>query len=244
MRDKYVYPYSAAEAKQLGELDDWRASHKLNKECAEAIDRAVREGFDGMHLPGDIAENACCEFGLERVRWVLANTVQHADWDGRYRPQNKKWAESVNIPRNNQNGHTTEFVLKSHPELVNGLVNQYRRYYDSLGLFDRSHCESEAEGEIDYTGKIVVLDPNILKDEYKTPKDQLFFAESGFGCSPNSRGRKVFGHFLKGDEQAYYRRHEILGVLKNEHLPDWAREKLNTQTADPAEEQVGGITLQ
>lgn len=77
-----------------------------------------------------------------------------------------------------------------------------------------------------FEGKVLVLKPTILKDEYKTPDFQLILAESGFGCSPTARGRAVYGQFLKDGEETVYNRQDFIGVLKDEHLPDWAREKL------------------
>ena len=242
MADKNVYPYSSSEAKRLGELDEWRASHKANIECAAAIDKAVRDGFDGMNLPGDIAENACSEFGIDRVRWVLANTVQQADWDGRYRPNNKEWAKQTFIPRNKENDNTTDFVLQSHPELVNGLVNQYRRFYDSLHLFDSSHCIAGSR-DMDYKGRVLILKPEILRDECKTPTDQLFYANvGGFGCTPGNHG-KVMGEFLSDGESTNYHRDDFLGIIDDRYLPDWAKEKLE-QLSAPSEDEDSGMTMQ
>lgn len=234
-RDKYVYPYSFEEAKRLGEIAEWRKSFKLNQECSAAIDNAVRETFDGMHLDSDIAQNACREFGIERVKWVLANTLQHADWDGRYRPQNKEWAKETYISRNKNNDTTTSFVLRSHPEIVNGLADQFRKYYDSLNLYNRSHCRENSSGE-DFTGQLLVLKPEILKDECKTPEDQLFYAENGFGCSPGSHG-KVMGEFLIDGEETSFHRDDFLGIVKDEFLPEWAAEKL--AELQPSEQNDG-----
>lgn len=241
MRDKYVYLYSVTEAKRLGELNLWRDSHKLNKECAEAIDKSIREGFDGMHLKGNIAENACREFGIERVKWVLANTVQQGDYDGRYRPHNKEWAKETYIPRNKENDVTTEYILKSHPEIVNGLVDQYHRYYKSLNLFDKSHCQAGSI-DMDYKGELLVLKPTILKDECKTPKDQLFYANvGGFGCSPGSHG-KVMGEFLSDGEKTNFHRDDFIGIIKEECIPEWAADRLNEIQIDNLNE--GGIMLE
>lgn len=242
MADKYVYPYSSAEAKRLGELDAWRASHKANKECAAAIDKAVREGFDGMHLSGDIAENTCREYGIDRIRWVLANTVQHAEWDGRYRPHNKEWAKQIYIPRNKENDNTTEFILQSHPEIVNGLIDQYRRFYDSLKLLDNSHC-APGSRDMDYQGKVLISKPEILKDECKTPTDQLFYANvGGFGCTPGNYG-KVMGEFLSDGEKTNFHRDDFLGIIDEQYLPDWAKEKLE-ELSSPTEDEDFGMTMQ
>ncbi len=97
--------------------------------------------------------------------------------------------------------------------------------------------------DVDYTGKIVVIAPQYLKDEYKTPEDQLFLATGGFGCSPHARGRKVFGQFLKDGEETCFYREDIIGVLREEHLPEWAEERLQ-EMQETEEKQSGGIVIQ
>ena len=93
----------------------------------------------------------------------------------------------------------------------------------------------------------MVLDPSILKDECKTPQDQLFFAESGNGCRPNSIGTKVFGFHVSDGEKGYYRRTDFIGALNEKYVPEWAKE--NTQkyleADEPADEpdEDGGMTM-
>ena len=50
MNDTYLYPYSSAEARDRKELPLWRESHKANIACRNAIEDAIRQSFDGMHL--------------------------------------------------------------------------------------------------------------------------------------------------------------------------------------------------
>ena len=42
----------------------------------------------------------------------------------------------------------------------------------------------------------------------------------------------MFGEFLKDGERTHYLRDEIIGVLKDEHLPAWAEEKLHGVSED------------
>lgn len=37
------------------------------------------------------------QFGAERVLYVLANTIQQKEWDGRFTYPNKEWAKTVSI---------------------------------------------------------------------------------------------------------------------------------------------------
>lgn len=233
-----LYRYSLEEAVRWNERDLWRESHKENCSCARAIEEAIKDGYHDNHLDGDIAKAVIERFGYDRVNWVLANTVRENMQDGRFSEDNKKWARTFHVPRDENRWH---FSVSAHPGLANLFIDQARQAWQELGLFDFSHCESEQDGEIDYTGKVVAIRPDILKDQYKTPDDQLFLAEGGFGCHPNSRGRKVFGQFLKDGEETYYQRSELIGVVKDEHLPEWAKQKLSEMTASP--EETEGITM-
>ena len=82
---------------------------------------------------------------------------------------------------------------------------------------------------------MVAIRPDILRDEYKTPADQLFYAMSGFGCKGNSLGRKVFGTLLKDDEYCTFLRGDIIGVIKLELIPDWANKKVAELTSEQEE---------
>ena len=42
-----------------------------------------------------------------------------------------------------------------------------------LGMFGQKQCEPEPE-KLDYTGKVLVLLPNTLKEEYWSPENQLW----------------------------------------------------------------------
>ena len=46
--ETYLYPYSAGEAQDRGELALWRASHQANIACKKAIERAIRNHHMGV----------------------------------------------------------------------------------------------------------------------------------------------------------------------------------------------------
>lgn len=52
---KPLYRKALELARALGELPQWRESRKENIACARAIDKAIAEGYDGMHLQEGIA---------------------------------------------------------------------------------------------------------------------------------------------------------------------------------------------
>ena len=216
---KCVYLWSLQEAQKLNEVDLWRESYKENCTCARAIEQCIDENYADNRLNTDAAKGIIDRFGFNRVNWVLANTIQRKDFDGRISQANKEWAKGFYIPNDDIRWH---YEVSSHPGLTDLFANRVRQEWQSLGLLDRSHCSEEA----DYEGKLLALKPSTLKDEYKTPDFQLFFATSGFGCDPTKIGTAVYGFFLKDDEHTHFRRSDFIGVVKDECIPEWAQEKL------------------
>ncbi|NLV51609.1 MAG: DUF3849 domain-containing protein [Clostridiales bacterium] len=241
MNEAYLYPYSADEARRLGEINEWRESYRLNKACKGAIEEAIRNNFDGMHLNADCAKSVIEEYGFKRVNYVLANTVQRLDWDGRFSDANKEWAKGSYIPHDKE--HNRDFVVGSHPAVLDGFINQARRAYDALGLFEHGQCEADSR-ERDYEGKVLVLSPNILKERAWSGENQLWLATGGFGCNPDSSGRAVFATCLSDGEKTRWNRSDFVGILKDEHLPEWAREKLEQLTAQQNDaQQMNGMEM-
>lgn len=66
----YLYMNSAAEAKRYDELDRWRESYKVNVACKKAIEEAIRQDFDGMHLKEGCVQRVISEYGFKRMEWV------------------------------------------------------------------------------------------------------------------------------------------------------------------------------
>ena len=68
MRETYLYPYSAEEACQRGEQSLWRASYLENIDCKDAIQKAVRQHYDGAHLDKECLTEVIQEFGYSDSR--------------------------------------------------------------------------------------------------------------------------------------------------------------------------------
>lgn len=222
-----VYPYSHEYAKDSGDLELCKASQKQNIACKKAIESTIRGNFDGYHLNADAAKAVISEYGFDRVNFVLANTVQQKDYDGRFSDENKAWAKELFILPDKLGTNVDrrqDFVVESHPAVLDGFINQARKAYKELNLWDSSHCNDKTH--MDLVGKVMVLDPTTLKDSYKSGDNQLFYATGGFGCSSTASGRKVYGEFLVDGEETQYQRSDFIGELKLEHLPEWAKQKL------------------
>ncbi|HML36187.1 MAG TPA: DUF3849 domain-containing protein [Bacillota bacterium] len=246
----YLYPYSRNESKRLNQLNLWRDSHKENIRCKKSIEDAIRRDFDGTHLKDGCAESVIMAYGYKRVSWVLANTVKQQDWNKDFSEDNKEWAKHTYIPPDkdgvyNQN-YNLDFVVDSQPAVLDGFINQFRRAYQALGLFDFTHCELDSK-YLNYEGKVLVLSQDILSESHWNPKNQLWLATGGFGCNPNSSGRAVLATCLGDDEKTRWNRSDFTGVLKEVLLPDWASEKLaelqKQQTMDSEAAGMGGLEM-
>ena len=239
MADKHkaVYPWSLKDAKRCSEEELWRESYKENCDCARVIERAISNNFSDNKLNTDAACEIIATYGFDRVNFVLANTVQRLSDDGRISADNKEWAKRIYIPKDDICWH---YAVDSHSGLTNMFLDRVRKEWENLKLFDKSHCSDEGY----YEDKVLVLKPSSLKDEYKTPDFQLFYATGGFGCDPTKIGTSVSGVFLKDDEFAQFRRADFLGVIKDEHLPDWAREKFESIYKAETESQTPTMKME
>ena len=242
MNKTYIYPYSSAEARERNELSLWRESHRANIACRDAIEDAIRQNFDGMYLNEDCLAPVLTAYGYKRTAWVLANTLHELKWDGRFSPANKQWAERRYIPQDER--HNAAITVRSHPAVLDGFVSLYRKAVQALNLFGTEHCVGD-RAEQDFTGKVLVLSPDVLREQYWGQEYQLLYAQSGFGCKPHSSGRAVFATSLADGETARWNREDFVGVLDDKFLPEWAKPKLaelqaQEQTDAPT---MGGMNM-
>ena len=120
--------------------------------------------------------------------------------------------------------------MQSHPAVLNGFIDSVRAEYEALGLLSSEECMKDSYKE-DYTNKLLIIRPEILRDESRKPAFQYFYAENGFGCDPNSIGRKVFGTFIADGEKSHFSRGDFIGVADKEKLPEWASKRLEAISA-------------
>lgn len=95
-----------------------------------------------------------------------------------------------------------------------------------LDLFTIEQCTPNDYRE-SIEGKVVILRPERLRPEYRTLNNQLVLVTGGFGASASARGRAVYIINLYSGQEARWNREDILGIVKPNCLPRWAREKLN-----------------
>ena len=123
----YYEPFSYA--KENDEVDLYRTSYRLNSECKQAIHEAIADNYDGMYLGNGAVDQVVRQYGMERVGYILANTLHHKSYDDRFSHSNKEWAEQVSTPEHDADRMTfrTDWVVDSHPAILDGFVRMFRK---------------------------------------------------------------------------------------------------------------------
>lgn len=128
-----VYPYPAEYARENNELEQYRASHKVNVACKSAIESAIADNYRDNRLGREAVGQVVEKFGYDRTLYVLVNTVQLKDRDGRISHDNKNWARTIPIYEDKDawgGDRRCAFVVdKSHPGLTDLFVTQARHDY-------------------------------------------------------------------------------------------------------------------
>jgi hypothetical protein len=128
-------------------------------------------------------------------------------------------------------------LLERAQSEVNFLESIFAQRVKEDRVLTAKDCIPNSKDE-DYKGKLLILDPHILKPMFKASEHQVVSAYNGFGCSPAARGRKVYTKALIDGYEGVYQRQDFLGVLDPEHYPDWVKDKLSAQeTQNQAESE-------
>ena len=131
----------------------------------------------------------------------------------------------------------SDFVVSDdYSEIVEEYANRIKEQLEVIKT--QMPAEKEYKKEItadscntaDYTqsikGEVVAIDPRKLSPEYRNAVNQICYVTGGFGSEANARGQSVFCTEVYSGESARYDRNSILGVIKSECIPQWAKNKL------------------
>ena len=141
-----VYEHSLQKAVERGELEQYQFSHKLNIECAKTIDAVLTKYFDEdtYELFTEPAAREVLEkFGYDRTMAVLANTVRHFSFDGRFSHTSREWVQDV--PRLNDGGIDRRCLVSANAGLTDLFVGEIS--YDYLLTQPLKPAEIKAEAE-------------------------------------------------------------------------------------------------
>lgn len=133
-----IYRQTAQYAREHGERDEYFASRKAYESCRAAITDSINSHFDGMHLGDECITEVMEKFSPERVKNVLAYTVQKKNWDGRFSMSNRAWANGIDTSHMGKESY--QFVVESHPAVLDGFISMFRR-----DVLEQSQGEKSAE---------------------------------------------------------------------------------------------------
>ena len=84
-------------------------------------------------------------FGYERMLYVLANTMQDMEQDGRVSRANKDWARTIPVAFESGRRDTSYLITRSHPGLLNLFVTEARHGYLLSLPLKREDIKAEAQ---------------------------------------------------------------------------------------------------
>ncbi|WP_300756196.1 DUF3849 domain-containing protein [uncultured Oscillibacter sp.] len=239
----YLYPHSLMEAKRRRETELYKDSFRENVKCAWAIDKVVRDcAREGETvLAEDCIQPVLKAYGFKRVCFVLSNSLREMAQPRLVSEDVRKWSQLPWVPPDGKRNR--QFAVEASAPQLEALIRQTRTAYQALGLFGQEHCAGDPF-KLNYEGKVLVLSPGALRESHWAPRDQLWFAAGGFGCSPSASGRAVYAVRLSDGKETRWNREDFTGVLDEQYLPDWAAEKLaELQAKEQPEPSSGGMEM-
>ena len=188
MSEAPIYRETANYAYEAGELEAYRASFAANEKCRDAIEAAITSNYGDNRLDADAAVKSVLEqFSPERVRYVLANTIQQKDFDGRIPQPLKEWAKSVEVCPEN----ATRFVVdKANPGLTALFVDAFRQ-------------QTEPQKDV-LSEKAEERDPEVVaweNDEITSSEVKTEEVKSPFAPLPEEAEKAPKAHRLTAEEK-------------------------------------------
>ena len=132
-----IYKKSAINAREHGEFALYRKSYTANKACSTAIEKAIAGQWDGSRLKDGTAASVIEQFDAERVKFVLASTLQIRQHDGRFSDESLAWAFQVQIeepPQDTLADRYYEWEMQSHSVKLNDFVQQAKAEIEQMAI--------------------------------------------------------------------------------------------------------------
>ena len=154
-----VYRPSARYAREYDEIELWRESHKINRECRDFINNGAMAAHYDKKLP-EFVKDLTDNFGLERAMYVIGRSVVDSDWDKRYDYDARtransfgymdmKEAAALKEARQDYHDHTTSYCSNVHPCILNLIFHKMIKMeneYDNILQADNAPDNENDEG--------------------------------------------------------------------------------------------------
>lgn len=134
-------------------------------------------------------------------------------------------------------------IMELYADRLKGQIEAVQTQRDTLHIpltMVREEQCFPVDSETDLTGKAVAIKPSSLPYEYQQADRQLILVTGGGGAHSRSRGSAVFGvNVFTGRRAGQWERRDVMGEVKPEHLPQWAKDRLPVIQRECALEQEG-----
>lgn len=91
------------------------------RDTKATIISAVNADVAAHRVPAETVKTLTTTQDIDMVKWILAETIKDADWDGRYFSSTKAWAQQLYIPV--LHAERPDYALLNlHPCHINSLV--------------------------------------------------------------------------------------------------------------------------
>ena len=122
-----LYEKPFAEARDREEISAYRLSSRADNMCKTAIEAAINDNYSDCRLDPEGAKKVVENFGIDRVKKILALTCIVKDYDGRISPENKAWAKTVR-PNDVKDKIDLSLVIDGvNPGLTDIFIRQVKR---------------------------------------------------------------------------------------------------------------------
>ena len=206
--------------------------HTRFEELAPKIDSIIRN-VNGEDMRFDLTDEEC------NAIW---NMVDQQNVEDHFRDLLSANGYDVRLPAIDK--IVSEMAAKYRDDFGFGNDDEYEEYIDEREDDLREILTSEMFGDVsvdkdvsDYTGRIMIIRPEFFTPSNCTPENQLFLAQSGKGCDPTEYGGAINGILLYDREETTITSDNFLGAMREEHIPNWAREAREDIAEERCEDQ-------
>ena len=214
-----VYAKSLSEARELNELDIYRASRKENSDCANMIDAFISKHYNDNSLDSESVLNDLLErYPIERIALVSAVNIADKSWDGRISNANRAWANAFleDYPDDvmRQKG---EYYLTAHPGLLNLFADTIRSYIEK----NRELAPEQKEQEQDEIYDTLDLEHNSITFSVVTIDGENRFVVPEYVDKYDIHGLEVYQDYIsenQSDEASVSVEFCMIGALDNESV--------------------------
>lgn len=144
--DVPIYNETANYAYEAGEMEAYHASLDANISCRDAIERAISDCYrDNCLNSKEAVKSVLGQFSDERVKYVLAATIQAKDHDGRISRENKEWAKSVEVNSETAPRFMVDLV---NPGLLDLFSSEFQRQTDRSDMTHTTEASEQIKAEV------------------------------------------------------------------------------------------------